>query len=309
MRLIRRICATALVASVALLASCGTDTPAATDSNPISQSTNLDFTMSNGSPYFTAFNANQPSPRTQQVFIGGIIAVASYPALGAPVFVPAQNNNWLTVSTRPQFSRTPLGWNFDVTVDRTGLVDGLYRATIPVMVTGARNNPQTITVTLAVCTSNNCLFMGDSRLTTITNSLPTFTWFNNDYFGGGGYYYFEYRVFLLPGQTAYIQNWGSGIGGGTISDPTVALFNANPPLFTPIGFNDDCNGLNSQFPLMNATATIQEYRLRASTFSPGVTGTETVVISPTPYCGGGESLREFSDSEREAIEAKARAKN
>lgn len=316
MRLIRRICAAALVASVTLLGGCGSDTPATPDTQSPNLATNLDFSVSNGSPYFTAFDANQPSPRTKTVFIGGIIAAASYPALGLPIYSPAGNPNWLTVSTRPQFSRTPLGWNFDFTVDRTGLVDGLYTAQIPVTVTGARNNPQSITVTLAVCTTNNCLFLGDTRLTTLSVG-QTFDWYDINYFHVGApyvrSYFFEYRVFLRPGETMYAQNRSSSFGNGaTLGDPTLTLYYADAPLFTGIMYNDDCSSLSSQIgPITNSGPTIQEYRLRAGAYSGSPTGTTNVFISTTSYCGGGGGeLREAVPSDIQAIiDAKARVRN
>ncbi len=289
MRLFRRICATALVASVTLLVACGSDTPVATDSNDPSLATNLDFTVSNTTPNFTAEGGAQANPRTMKVFIGGLIAAASYPALGTPVYSPSANRNWLTISTAPQFSRTPLGWYFDFTVDRTGLADGLYTATIPVTVVGARNNPQSIVVSFAVCAATNCLFMGSNR----AGSLTATNDFNpNDptpFTGSAAKWFQEWRLFLNPGQTAYIQIHAGSTGEGTLSDSYIYLWQLPGDAF--LGSNDDFCGLDSELPVTNASGSIVQYRVYASHFGGKRTGTYNIVISPTSGwlgCGGGD---------------------
>ncbi|MEP6590330.1 MAG: hypothetical protein ABJC19_04020 [Gemmatimonadota bacterium] len=292
MRLIRRICATALVASVTLMAACGSgDTPTSSDAQKPSLGTNLDFTVSNTTPNFVAEGGAQANPRTMKVFIGGLIAAASYPSLGTPVYAPSTNNKWLTVSTAPQFSRDPLGFSFDFTVDRTGLADGLYTATIPVTVVGARNNPQTITVAFAVCAATNCLFMGSNR----AGNLAATNDFNpNDptpFTGTASKWFQEWRLFLNPGATAYIQVHAGSSGEGTLGDSYIYLWQLPGDSF--IGSNDDFCGLDSQFPVTNGTASIVQYRLYISHFSTKRTGTYNVVISPTSGWGscGGATLR------------------
>lgn len=311
MRLIRRICATGLVASVSLMAACGSgDTPTSTDNQQPSLGTNLDFTVSNSTPNFTAEGGAQANPRTLKIFIGGLIAAASYPSLGAPVYAPSANSSWLTVSTAPQFSRSPLGFSFDFTVDRTGLADGLYTATIPVTVVGARNNPQTIVVSFAVCAATNCLFMGSNRPGALTGASNDFNPNVPTPLGGAGSKYFqEWRLFLNPGATAYIQVHAASSGEGTLNDSYIYLWQLPGDAF--IGSNDDFCGLDSQFPVTNGSGSIVQYRLYVSHYSSKRTGTYNVVISPTYgwiSCGGGGGLREsggtVSGSWQEAYIAK-----
>ena len=289
MRLIRRIYATALVASVALVNGCANE--AVVETPAINESGTLDFTLSTSTLNFLAEGGAQANPRTQRLFVGGIIAAASYPALGTPVFQPSANKSWLTISTQPQFSRSPLGWNFDFTVDRTGLPDGLYTATIPVTVTGARNNPQMITVAMAVCAATNCLFMGSDR----PGNLTTANDFNpNDPTptgGAGSKWFQEWRLFLNPGATAYIQVKAASSGNGTLSDAFIYTWQLPGDAF--VGANDDFCGLDSQMSVTNGSGAIVQYRLYASHFGGKRTGTYRIVISPTSGffpCGGG-SLR------------------
>ena len=304
MRFTRLFSVTAMVAAVTLLASCGES------STPTSPSAATNPSMDAGPRYVTLTPANpgwtkQPNdpiptdPRT--VLIGGLIAVAGYPSFGAPVYAgTSPAGNWLDMDLAPNFSRTPLGWTvtFTLKASAAALPIGSYTATIAVTVPAALNNPQNIVVTFNNC--GNCLFLGDSRLTTITTSSPTFDWRADNFYGSGTYYYYEYRLFLLAGETAFVQNWGSGLLGGTIGDPTVALYNADT--FSAIGHNDDCNGLSSQYMITNSSGVTKEYRVRASSYSSGVTGTETIVISPTSYCGGDdESLRASLPADIQAI--------
>lgn len=282
MRLFRRICATAFVASVTLLGACGSDTATSPSADQPNLSGTLEFTLSNGSPFFTAELGAQPNPRTQRVFIGGLIAAASYPALGTPTFSPAENRGWLQISTKPNFSRDPLGWNFDFTVDKTGLADGFYTAQIPVTVTGARNNPQMITVSLAVCSASNCLFNGSDRGGEITGSssrfipgsgLPTPN-------AGGDKYFQEWFLFVRPGESLFLHNRGASSSNGSMSDPY--LYSWAQPGDTNFGANDDGGcGLDSQMFFQNNTGTTQVYRIYTSHFSGLSTGTTRVVVNTT----------------------------
>lgn len=305
MRLSRRISATALVAAATLLASCGEPAPT-TSTTDVASAGVREFSMSTHNMNFLWVSGNAPA--TQTMSIGGLIALASYPNLGKPTFFPVTNKTWLTFTTTPRFKNN--SWQFDFTVSPTGLSDGLYTASIPVTVVGASNNPQLLTIAFAICSTNNCLFLGDSRLTTISVG-PTFNWFANDYFSAGGYYYYEYRLFLLPGQTAWIHEKSSSFGGGaTIGDPTVAIFNY--PSFSAVGYDDDsCAGLSSEFgPLTNNSLNTMEYRVRASTYSGGVTGTETTSIDTAPFgCGGGDDLRSLPSDVVKIMQAKAAAAN
>lgn len=286
MRLIRRICATALVASVALVNGCANE--AVVETPAINEAGTLDFTINTPTVNFLAEGGAQANPRTQRVFIGGIIAAASYPALGTPVFTPSANKSWLTISTQPQFSRSPLGWNFDFTTDRTGLADGLYTAQIPVTVTGARNNPQMITVAMAVCAATNCLFMGSDRPGNLT-ATNDFNPNNPAPQGGAGQKWFqEWRLFLNPGATAYIQVKASANGLGTLSDAFIYTWALPGDVFE--GANDDNCGLDSQMQVTNATGVVKQYRLYASHFSTKRTGTYRIRIRSFPDACDGSLL-------------------
>jgi hypothetical protein len=317
MRFMRLFSATAVVAAVSLLASCGES------SNPTSASAATDpsfavgprvFTLTPVSPGWTKLPADPIPTDTRQVLIGGLLAAATYPTFGAPVYTgTSPAGNWLDMNLSPNFSLNPLGWKvtFKLKQSAQALPIGNYTATIPVMVPAALNNPQNIVVTFSNC--GNCLFLGDSRLTTISSGGPTYDWYDLNYYNTGSRsFYVEYRVFLRPGETMYIQNWGGCYSpiGGDICDPALTLYDSDAPTFTGITYNDDCNGLNSQIgPITNNGATSHEYRVRAATYGTQVTGTETVYISPTPYCGGGgPGLRQqaLPDSVQAIIDAKAK---
>lgn len=294
MRLFRRICATAFVASVTLLGACGSDTATAPSTDQPNLAGTLEFTISNGSPLFVADLGAQPNPRTRRVFIGGLIAAASYPALGTPTFNPSANRGWLTWNSTPQFSRDPLGWNFDFTVDKTGLADGLYTAQIPVTVTGARNNPQMITVTLAVCSTSNCLFLGSDRPGEITVSSPLFNPNDPTPVLGGAKYFQEWLLFVLPGQSLYLHNDGASSGSGTMNDPYLYAWGLPGDSF--YGSDDDAGcGVDAQLFFQNLGSVTQVYRIYTSHFSSLRTGTTRVRVNLTDEgsCGGG-SLREGS---------------
>jgi hypothetical protein len=312
MRFTRLFSATALVAAVTLLASCGessspTSASAATD--PSFEVGPRIFTLSPASPGWTKLPEDPIPSDTRTVLVGGLLAAATYPSFGTPVYSgSAAGGNWLDMNLSPNFSLNPLGWKvtFKLKQSAQSLPIGNYTATIPVMVPAALNNPQNIVVTFSNC--GNCLFLGDSRLTSIVPG-PTFDWFDINYFNTGPRsYWVEYRVFVRPGETVYIQNRSSAFGNGaTISDPTLTLYDGNAPIFTGITYNDDCNGLSSQVgPLTNLGVTTHEYRVRAGTFSNLVTGTENVIVTSTPYCGGGGGLRESLPADIQAIiDAKA----
>lgn len=311
MRFTRLFSATALVAAVTLLASCGessspTSTSAGTD--PSFAAGPREFTITPNPISWTKLPADPIPTDTRTVLIGGVIAVASYPTFGTPVYTGSQPGaNWLDINTAPNFSLSPLGWKvtFKLKQSAQALPIGTYTATIPVMLPAATNNPQNIVVNFSNC--GNCLFLGDTRLATVATG-PTFDWYANDYFNTGNRTYFtEYRLILRPGETAWIIVYSSAFGNGaTIGDPTVAVFNSDGG-FTPVGYDDDsCLGLTSVFGgdypanfyggsagsgigqgLTNTGLTNKEFLVRVGTYSGLNTGTENIYISPTNPCGGG----------------------
>jgi hypothetical protein len=283
---------TAVAAAVTLLASCSNSsapTSASSATDPSFEVGPRTFTLTPANPVWSKLPADPIPTDTRTVLVGGLLAVATYPSFGTPVYAgssPAAN--WLDMNLSPSFSLNPLGWKvtFKLKQSAQALPVGTYTATIPVSIPAALNNPQNIIVTFTNC--GNCVFLNETKFTGINSSLPTFNWFALNYFGSGSYYFYEYRLILEPGETAYPIVYSSAFGNGaTIGDPTIAIYNAD---FTAVGYDDDsCLGLTAVYypGVTNSGPTRKEFLLRVSTYSSFVTGFENLYISPTNPCGGG----------------------
>ncbi|MEO5798437.1 MAG: hypothetical protein ABIZ70_06540 [Gemmatimonadales bacterium] len=313
MRLIRRISATALVASLALLASCG-DTAKTTPTDPTLDLGIRDFTISSN-PSWTKEPADPLPVDSRTVLIGGLISAAGYPKFGATQYTGG-GNDWLDMSTSPNFSRNPLGWNFTFRLkpSAAALPIGVYVATIPVNVPAATNNPQMLTVTFSNC--GNCLFLGSVRTGVI--GVGGTTWTPSTTINtSGSYIYQDWRLFLDPGQSAYVQMVGGSYVPcnetgplGDLSDPHMYVFTAGGASY--IGSNDDYCGYSSQVgALTNGTGTRQEYLVRTYQHGSGTTGglgvggynyvgTYTVRVVSVSF-GGGGGIREQGSVDKKKI--------
>lgn len=296
MRLFRRICATALVASVALLAACSesaTTTP--TNDADLAVGTR-EFEITPNNPTWTKQPADPLPTDARTVLISGLIAVASYPQFGTPVYTGT--SGWLDMNLAPNFSRTPLGWvvTFRLKPSAAALPIGRYTATIPVTVPAAVNNPQVITVVYSNC--DNCLFIGDNRNASLTNGDPT--WNRNSTFNNtGSYHYDDWRIFVPANTTVRVDMIGSPCGNPnyTLSDPYQYVFTTSNIYITQ---DDDGGcGYNSILYITNSTGTQQEYLLRATEYSAGQLGTYNIAV--TLFSGGGLREREPGDKETPSL--------
>jgi len=309
MRFSRLIPASLLVAAVTVLASCGgSTTPTATNATDPSLGTGTREYSLSANPTWQKEPEDPIPTDTKTVLISGVIAVGSYPQFGPPVYAGA--NNWLDIVLTQNFSRAPLGWivSFKLKPAAQSLPIGSYTMTMAVNVPAALNNPQNIVVTFTNC--GNCLFLGSVRPGDITAISPTWDR-GNSFNNTGSYSYKDWRLFLDPGQTAWVQQIGgsyelcSETGPlGDQSDPNLYIFDVPTVLGNPyLFYNDDWCGYSSQVgPITNGTGVRKEYLVRATQYSSGITsgngvggynavGTYTMRVVSVPF-GGSSAVRE-----------------
>ncbi len=300
MRFTRLFSVTAMVAAVTLLASCGESSSPATSAttDPSFALGPRAYTLTPGTVGWTKLPTDPIPTDVRTVLVAGNIALASYPLFGTPVYTgTSPAGNWLDMNLAPNFSRNPLGWlvSFKLKASAAALPIGTYTVTIPVTVPAATNNPTNLVVTFSNC--GNCLFVGDVRASSFTALSPRYD--RNTFSGAGNYPYEDWRVFVEPGATVYVQVIGSTYvvcaetgALGTMSDPFLRIFDGT----TSIGANDDTCGYQSQVAITNPTGVRKEYLARpgpladASGDNPPtyvVFGTYTIRVSAVPFGGGG----------------------
>lgn len=288
MSYLRRIPAAAVAAAL-VLAACGGDQTA---TQPEQTGSTIDgpltFTLTPEAVGISR-DANDPDViENGHLQVGGLIAIGGYPQFGAPMY-GAGATGWLHISTEPNFTRDPLAWNFTFSLTQAGrdLPEGVYQAQVPVMVTAALNSPQMLTVTYTYCATGNCLVLGsvrDGSLSTATS--PTFNPNSSIPLGVGvgAKMFEEWRLFVLPGQTVYLNNRGTAGGFGTLSDPYLYAWTLPGDAF--YGSDDDNCNLNSELPIHNASGSVQEYRIYASHFGGYKQGSYQISVNPGPEdCG------------------------
>ncbi|MES2304015.1 MAG: hypothetical protein V4558_00815 [Gemmatimonadota bacterium] len=302
MRLIRRISATALVASLTLLASCGdnaTTQPAALDLGT------REFAIAPNNPSWSKQPAD-PIPTDQRtVLISGLVAVASYPQFGTPVYTGA--NNWLDMNYAPNLSRSPLGWlvSFKLKPGAQALPIGKYTATIPVTVPAALNNPQMITVTFNNC--GNCLFVGDQRDGELTTDDPR--WARGaGYNESGTYPYDDWRLFVAPNTTVNVRVEGGDCLGGAYNHQDNYLYAFEQPGLIFRTSDDDSYCVNDPvIDVVNASGVQVEYLIRATSYGQAFDGsgrdfgTYRITVAPGSFFGGG-GIREFEPGDKQTAE-------
>jgi len=304
----------AAAASLLVFAACSGEN-AATPTSPDLAAGSLNYSISPAQVSWTRIPGNPTPVDTRTVLISGLIAVGGYPQFGAMQYTGA--NDWLEMSTVPDLSRSPLGWRFTFRLKPKAatLPIGRYTATIPVTVQAAQNNPQSIVVTFNHC--DNCLFVGDVRVGTMTASTPRYD--RNTFNGAGDYPYLDWLVFVEPGATVYVQNIGSAYVVcnetgplGTISDPWLQIFDGT----TSIGASDDACGYASQVAITNNTGVRKQYTARAGSLGtypgshnpPGylTIGTYTIRVRSVPFGGNNNNLRAVEPTFAETLAKVAR---
>jgi hypothetical protein len=304
MRFSRLISASLLVAAVTVLGSCGETTtpttPSATDPSLLGV---REFTISPNPVSWSKQPEDTLPTDTKTVLIGGVIAVASYPTFGPPVYtssvpieaspttIGAVPNNWLEFTygaSASSFSKAPLGWNvsFKLKPAAALLPIGSYTATIAVNVPAALNNPQMLRVTFNNC--GNCLFVGDERLAALTSDDPVWnrsSVYNNN--PEGAYPYDDWRVFVAPFSTVQVDMIGEcDPSRPDVSHEDVYLYAWE----TDLEFydRDDDGGAcnNSVFWLTNSGPTQKEFLVRSTSYSSSSSykyGAYRIVISLGDY--------------------------
>lgn len=279
MRSYVRYLAAASAASLLVFAACGGETAA--PASPDLSSGSLNYTITPNQVSWTRLPGGPMPVDTRQVLIGGLIAVGGYPQFGAMQYTGA--NDWLEMTTVPDLSRSPLAWRFTFKLKPKAatLPIGRYTATIPVNVPAAQNNPQSIVVVFNHC--NNCLFVGDERISEMTGSAPT--WDRSSTLNeSGGYLYEDWRVFLPPFTSVRVDMFGdngsdSNCGPYTMYDPYLYAFGPSPAT-TFVDSDDDSGcGYDAIIYITNNTGGQQEYLVRATNYSSGNGGTYKIRVS------------------------------
>lgn len=282
MRSYVRYLAAASAASLLVFAACGGETAA--PASPDLSSGSLNYTITPNQVSWTRLPSGPMPVDTRTVLIGGLIAVGGYPQFGAMQYTGA--TDWLEMTTVPDLSRSPLAWRFvfKLKPKAATLPIGRYTATIPVNVPAARNNPQSIVVVFNHC--DNCLFVGDQRDAQLSGGDASWD-ASSTYNNTGSYRYDDYRVFVPPVSTVQVDMYGGCANGGGSTGSTygsiwdVYLYAFTPaPAFVSVTSDDDAGcGYDSIILLTNATGTLKEYLVRATSYSSGTTGTYRIRVS------------------------------
>ncbi len=228
MRLLRSSSAALFAVSLLALGACGGES-APTTADPVPPVAGLgtrDVTLSRTHMSFSyntiTRSLNPVAPGEDEVLVGGLIALASIANVG-PITYPTASNAWLTFERSVDIpSRS---WRLRFRPEGLLLPAGVHTALVPIIVPGALNNPQILTVTMVACDLTNCLSAGSDVLGSLSTTDPT--WGRGSSLAApGGYAYDDYRLFVLPGQTLSVHMIGSPCGNPaqTLSDPYTYIF-------------------------------------------------------------------------------------
>lgn len=301
MSLIRRYSAAVLAASVLLLGACGSgaDTsPTTPTTGEIGDNPRI-ISISPGSMAFESDDAIVPAPQT--LATSGLVAIGSAVSFG-PVQYDEVTAPWLRINPTPVFQREPLAWLHQISIDPAAfnaLPDGTYlTAVVPVIVVAALNSP--IMLRVSLCKDlDGCrtLRLGDVRMDEF--KVTDLHWDRgSDLDDEGDYPYHDWRLFVEPGQTVFVQQIGSDYvicpetgPLGTSSDMYLYLFD----LFG--GYedeDDDSCGYSSEIEVSNFGPTTMEWHIRSTTYAEAdshdppdysVYGTYTIRVVDEPYFG------------------------
>jgi|CXWL01.1.fsa_nt_gi hypothetical protein len=308
MRSYVRYAAAACAASMLVLAGCASEP--ATPASPNLAEGSLTYAITPAQLSWTRI-PNGPMPKDSLIaLISGLIAVGGYPQFGAIQYSggpsqqsatpgPGAYGDWLDMSTRPNLSRSPLGWRFvfKLKPNAASFPIGRYIATIPVTVGGASNNPQSIVVVFNHC--DNCLFVDDYRDGELTAGDPRWNW-SNTYNNSGNFAYDDWSAFVPPFTTVAIIVEGGDCLGGPYNHQDNTLTAWTVPGLSFVDGDDD--GYCSNDPIIfitNSSPTMTEYLVRASGFDAfgGSRFAGTYRIHMFVWGGGGYTLRERTPDE------------
>lgn len=271
MYLLRRNSAAVLAAFAFVLGACSSESAPTESQVPTTGDVGEDplrIMITPGGMGFSSLTSTVPAPQT--LAVSGLVAIGSAAQFGA-VSYGESVQPWLQVDPTPTFRRDPLAWLHTVSINAAAyaaLPNGIYTATVPVIVTAARNSPQVLGVALCKGTAA-CLVVGSSQSGGVTGASPS--WNRSSAFNNAGpYYYTDYLLPIPANSTVTVTNEGSCSGNGTLSDPYLYAFELDN---TFIASNDDGNGcLDSRMTIVN-NGPGKVVRIRATTFGAGATGT------------------------------------
>jgi hypothetical protein len=276
MSLTRRYSAAVLAASVLLLGACGSESPVA-PSTPEPGEVNdnpRNIFADQSTFFFTDAGGSLTGP--QQLKIGGLVAIGSYVLFDSWVFSPA-SPAWLRMSPTPEFQRDPLRWVFNLWVDPAAygaLPNGVYTAHAHASVPAALNGP--IGITALLCKGAGCLPLDGVTNGALAGTDGSWNRGGDPNAQPGAYYFDDYFLGIPPFTTVHVTNHGACSGFG-LGDPYLHAFDLDDNFITS---NDDGFGcLNSYIILTNGTAAAKTYRIRASSFGGGATGSYQVRTS------------------------------
>ncbi len=288
MRFTRLFSAITLVAAATVLASCGeSSTPTTTSATDPSLALGpREFTLTPSSISWDRGTVGAPIPTdTKSVLIGGVIALATYPSFGTPVYTGGQGN-WLDFDTSPTFQMSPMGWRVDFKLKPVAqnLPEGSYTASIPVTIPGAVGNPKMITVSFG-CPAQ-LVVNGPYREGALTDATPK--WSRSSTFNNSGNAPFQDWCVNVPAATrvyVWMQGGYPGCIGQTIYHYT--LYDAYEYVFTRPGNayvtqDDDAGcGYDSIVTITNGGSGTQQYVVRATNYSDSYRGTYRIQAQTT----------------------------
>lgn len=280
---LRRYAAALVAASALTLGACGNEVPTAPENGGGSINDNpLMIQLSPAAMIFESATASPPSPQT--LAVSGLVAIGSAVEFGA-VNYGGGTSGWLRVNPAPTFRRDPLAWLHTVSIDGAAwaaLPNGVYAATVPVIVRAAQNSPQMLTVYLCKG-ATNCLVPGSDVDAELTVLDPTWDRDSDDYFATPGTYPFDdYYVFIPPHTQVAIEVIGEDCDAGyTHEDNYLHLFELDG---TYIDSDDDGGcGNDSYLEYSNPTGSQMAIIARASSYDdpPGsrTYGTYHIVVT------------------------------
>ncbi|MEZ4377611.1 MAG: hypothetical protein R3B35_04915 [Gemmatimonadales bacterium] len=302
MYLLRRNSAAVLAAFAFVLGACSSESAPTESQVPTTGDLGEDplrITLNPGSLVFQSNTATAPAP--QNAGIGGLVAIGSGVQFGNIMYANPGVTPWATVDPRPTFSRDPLEWRHMVSINQaafSALPNGAYSATVPVIVSAARNSPQMLN--LFLCKGSGCLTLNSQADGSLSGTDAT--WDRTVGIDApGGFYYDDYFLFVPAGATAYIRMLGSSCDPFTLGDTYFYVYDLDG---NELERNDDgwC-GLSSYDFVTNFSANAVVWRVRATSFGSGATGTYRIVVGSTAPVVLRDEASEVADREAKAAKA------
>jgi hypothetical protein len=268
----------------------------------------LNFWKSTSNLFFDVTGGGTPA--AQVVEVGGIVVTTTpYVRVLGITYSPSNVKDWLRITQRPGLLEDgTLGVRLTFTVRQVPGLDLGATATVPITVPGARNGPQTITVTTNPL---NCAVASQIPYPT---PIGATSYVLGDLQVGDctapallGSKFFDLYSVLVPADRSFrLDNRGAPSGAGTHTDLYIYLY--DPMTGTIIASDDDGGaGFDSRLFWSNTSGSPKLYYLISSQYCCGQSGTYTFEVTDLGSASTSAPMLMLPEPETPAEIAKKRA--